>query len=184
MRMSHTAGMSLLLVAGLVLSACARPPETSLAATPVPMTASAQRSAQQSAVAADTLPRVLVHKSPTCGCCGLWVDHLRQAGFPVEVRDQDNIHPLKERLGIPFGKGSCHTAQIDGYVIEGHVPVEDIKRLLAERPQARGLTLPGMPAGSPGMEMPDGRVEPYTVELIATDGSTRPFAQHGGAGSR
>ncbi|ATE74848.1 copper amine oxidase [Lysobacter capsici] len=127
---------------------------------------------------------MLVHKSPTCGCCGLWVDRLRQAGFPVEVRDQDNIHPIKERLGIPFGKGSCHTAQIDGYVIEGHVPVEDIKRLLAERPQARGLTLPGMPAGSPGMEMPDGRVEPYTVELIATDGSTRPFAQHGGAGSR
>lgn len=181
MRMSHAAGHSLLLATGLALSACARPPETALAATPVPATASA--SAQQSAVA-DTLPRVLVHKSPTCGCCGLWVDHLRQAGFPVEVRDQDNIHPIKQRLGIPFGKGSCHTAQIDGYVIEGHVPVEDIKRLLAERPQARGLTLPGMPAGSPGMEMPDGRVEPYTVELIATDGSTRPFAQHGGAGSR
>jgi len=180
MRMSHTAGLSLWLAIALTLSACARPPETSLAATPVALEASAQ----QSAIAADTLPRVLVHKSPTCGCCGLWVEHLRQAGFPVEVRDQDDIHPIKQRLGIPFGKGSCHTAQVDGYVIEGHVPVADIKRLLAERPQARGLTLPGMPAGSPGMEMPDGRVEPYTVELIATDGSTRPFAQHGGAGSR
>lgn len=177
MRVSHLARKSLLLGAGLALSACARPPETALAATPV------AASAQPSTAAADTLPRVLVHKSPTCGCCGLWVEHLRQAGFPVEVRDQENIHPIKERLGIPFGKGSCHTAQVDGYVIEGHVPVQDIKRLLAERPQARGLTLPGMPAGSPGMEMPDGRVEPYTVELIATDGSTRPFAQHGSAGS-
>lgn len=180
MRIRHTARLTLLLGAGLALSACARPPETSLAATPVPAAGAAPRSAS----AGDTLPRVLVHKSPTCGCCGLWVEHLRDAGFPVEVRDQDNIHPIKERLGIPFGKGSCHTAQIDGYVIEGHVPVEDIKRLLIERPQARGLTLPGMPAGSPGMEMPDGRVEPYTVELIATDGSTRPFAQHGRAGAR
>jgi hypothetical protein len=181
MRMSHLAGLSLLLGTGLALSACARPPETSVAATPVP--ASAQLSGEALAAIADTLPRMLVHKSPTCGCCGLWVEHLRQAGFPVEVRDQENIHPIKERLGIPFGKGSCHTAQVDGYVIEGHVPVQDIKRLLAERPQARGLVLPGMPAGSPGMEMPDGRVEPYTVELIATDGGTRPFAQHGGAGS-
>ncbi|MBW8807994.1 MAG: DUF411 domain-containing protein [Lysobacter sp.] len=177
--MNPLARLSLLLGTGLALSACARPPETSLAAMPVSLTPSTQATA----VAADTLPRVLVHKSPTCGCCGLWVEHLRQAGFPVEVRDQENIHPIKERLGIPFGKGSCHTAQVDGYVIEGHVPVQDIKRLLAERPQARGLVLPGMPAGSPGMEMPDGRVEPYTVELIATDGSSRPFARHGSAGS-
>lgn len=174
----HLAGLSLLLGTGLALSACARAPETAMAATPVPVAPSTQ-----APVAADTMPRVLVHKSPTCGCCGLWVEHLRQAGFPVEVRDQDNIHPIKERLGIPFGKGSCHTAQVDGYVIEGHVPVQDIKRLLAERPQARGLVLPGMPAGSPGMEMPDGRVEAYTVELIAADGSTRPFAQHGSARS-
>ena len=79
---------------------------------------------------------------------------------------------------MPLGQGSCHTAEIGGYFVEGHVPVEDIKRLLAEKPDAKGLLLPGMPAGSPGMEMPDGTTEPYTVELVARDGSTTAFAQH------
>lgn len=124
------------------------------------------------------LPLVVVHKTPTCGCCGLWVDHVREAGFPVEVHDMDDLGPVKQRLGIPYGKGSCHTAEVDGYAIEGHVPAEDIKRLLAERPDARGLVLPGMPMGSPGMEMPDGRTQPYTVELVRPDGSTEAFASH------
>lgn len=126
-----------------------------------------------------SLPKMVVHKSESCGCCGLWVDHMRHAGFEVDVRNQDNLNPIKEALGVPYGKGSCHTAEVGGYVIEGHVPVEDIQRLLAEKPDARGLALPGMPAGSPGMEMPDGRVSPYTVELIARDGSTSAFSQHG-----
>ncbi|NLG60473.1 MAG: DUF411 domain-containing protein [Gammaproteobacteria bacterium] len=121
---------------------------------------------------------MVVHKTPTCGCCGLWVDHVREAGFPVEVHDMDDLGPVKQRLGIPYGKGSCHTAEVDGYAIEGHVPAEDIKRLLAERPDARGLVLPGMPMGSPGMEMPDGRTQPYTVELVRPDGSTEAFASH------
>ncbi|WP_339830237.1 DUF411 domain-containing protein, partial [uncultured Arenimonas sp.] len=81
--------------------------------------------------------------------------------------------------GIPPAKGSCHTAEVDGYFVEGHVPADDVKRLLRERPEARGLTVPGMPAGSPGMEMPDGRVQPYTVELITPDGKAEPFARHG-----
>jgi hypothetical protein len=94
------------------------------------------------------------------------------------VRDAHNVHPVKQRLGVPYGKGSCHTAEVGGYVIEGHVPAGDIKRLLAQRLDARGLVLPGMPLGSPGMEMPDGRTQPYTVELVTDDGTTEAFAQH------
>jgi len=120
-----------------------------------------------------------VHKSPTCGCCASWVEHMQKAGFAVEVRNVDNLDPIKTQLGIPVGKGSCHTAQVGGYFVEGHVPAEDIKRLLAQKPDAKGLVLPGMPAGSPGMEMPDGTTQAYTVELVRRDGSTNAFAQHG-----
>ena len=119
-----------------------------------------------------------VHKTPTCGCCGVWIDHVQKAGFTVDVHDMDDLGPVKERLGVPYAKGSCHTAEVGGYVIEGHVPAEDIKRLLEEKPDARGLVLPGMPLGSPGMEVPDGRQQPYTVELVRHDGTTEPFAQH------
>ncbi len=125
------------------------------------------------------LPNVVVHKSPSCGCCGAWVDHMRDAGFPVEVRNADNLEPVKSRLGVPYGKGSCHTAEVEGYFVEGHVPAGDIKRMLAERPDALGLTVPGMPIGSPGMESPDGTVQPYTVELVSRDGATRAFTEHG-----
>jgi hypothetical protein len=122
---------------------------------------------------------LVVHKSPTCGCCVAWVDHMRQAGFVVEVRDHVDMGPVKDRVGVPYAKGSCHTAEIDGYFVEGHVPAEDVRRLLAERPDARGLTVPGMPAGSPGMELPDGTVHPYAVELVHRDGSTSEYARHG-----
>lgn len=127
---------------------------------------------------AGALPRVVVSKSPTCGCCAKWIDHLRAAGFPVEVNETHALHAVKDRLGIPDAKRSCHTAEVAGYVVEGHVPAADVKRLLAERPDARGLVLPGMPMGSPGMEMPDGRVMSYTVELLDADGGTRAFAEH------
>jgi hypothetical protein len=103
---------------------------------------------------------------------------MRSAGFDVETYDKDDMLSIKTRFGIPADKGSCHTAEVDGYVIEGHVPAEDVKRLLATRPQARGLALPGMPAGSPGMEMPAGGTQPYVVELIEDGGGTRPFARH------
>ena len=125
-------------------------------------------------------PSMIVHKSASCGCCGLWVDHMRAAGFVVEVRNSDDLNPLKERVGVPYGKGSCHTAQVGGYFIEGHVPAADVKRLIAEKPDAKGLVLPGMPMGSPGMENPDGRIQPYTVELVARDGTTSAFAEHQG----
>ena len=125
------------------------------------------------------LPGVTVHKTATCGCCKIWVERLSNAGFPVQVRDVDNLNSVKQRVGIPYGKGSCHTAEVEGYFVEGHVPIEDIKRLLRERPDAKGLTVPGMPAGSPGMEVPSGKVEPYEVLLVGRDGSTSVYSRHG-----
>lgn len=160
------------------LAACAQSPEPE---APAQASTPAQADPVVANGAAETggdLPLLVVHKSPSCGCCGLWVEHMQQAGFPVEVRDTNDLNPIKERLGVPYGKGSCHTAEVAGYVVEGHVPADDVKRLLAERPDAKGLVLPGMPLGSPGMETPDGRTDAYTVELIADDGTTSAFAQH------
>src|SRR3546814_63849 len=111
-------------------------------------------------------------------CCGQWVEHMREAGFTVEVRNTNNLNPVKERLGVPYGKGSCHTAEVGGYVVEGHVPADDVKRLLAQQLDAKGLVLPGMPLGSPGREMPGGQTEPYTVELVTSGGTTEAFARH------
>jgi len=164
-----------LLLASAALTACAQQPSTQAAST---SQASTAQSAQATDPTASALPLVVVHKSPTCGCCGLWVEHMRDAGFTVEVRNTNNLNPIKERLGVPYGKGSCHTAEVGGYIVEGHVPAEDVKRLLAQQPDAKGLVLPGMPLGSPGMEMPDGRTEPYTVELVSSDGTTEAFARH------
>lgn len=141
--------------------------------------ARAASTAAAASVAAKELPPVLVHKSAGCGCCGAWVDHLRDAGFTVRVNETEDLNPIKERLGVPYGKGSCHTAEVGGYMVEGHVPAGDIKRLLLERPEGKGLVLAGMPIGSPGMEVQDGTPEPYTVELVAADGQILPFAQHG-----
>lgn len=125
------------------------------------------------------LPTVLVHKSESCGCCGLWVDHLRAAGFTVEVRNSDDMQAVKQRLGIGPSMMSCHTAEVGGYFVEGHVPATDIRRLLAEKPDAKGLVLPGMPMGSPGMEMPDGRVQPYVVSSVDKQGRLSDYAHHG-----
>lgn len=124
-------------------------------------------------------PTMVVHKSEGCACCEGWVEHMRRAGFAVEVREVSNMDGVKTRVGVPSGKGSCHTAEVGGYFIEGHVPAADVKRLLAERPAGKGLVLPGMPLGSPGMEAPDGSVHPYTVELVLPSGATADFAQHG-----
>jgi len=156
------------LFALLALQGCA-PPSAAQGSAPA---------SPESAHAATALPPVVVHKNESCGCCNDWVEHMRAAGFRVEVRNEDNLAPIKEQLGVPVGKGSCHTAEVGGYFVEGHVPAADIKRLLAERPAARGLVLPGMPMGSPGMETPDGRSEPYTVELVGLDGSTTAYSSH------
>jgi hypothetical protein len=129
------------------------------------------------AAAAEALSKVMVSKSPTCGCCEAWIGHLEQYGFQVTARNVDNMNSIKERVGVPFGMGSCHTAEVGGYFIEGHVPAEEIKRLLAERPRAKGLTVPGMPVGSPGMEHGD-HVDPYKVYLVHEDGSTSVYAEY------
>ena len=121
---------------------------------------------------------VKVHKDPNCGCCGGWAEHMQAAGFPVEIHDTSDMASVKQRLGIGEGMMSCHTSEIDGYVVEGHVPVSAIQKLLAERPKARGLVLPGMPIGSPGMESPDGYRQPFTVALLAEDGSLSEFSRH------
>ena len=136
------------------------------------------QTAASSASASSTLPMMTVHRHPSCGCCGGWVAHMRQAGFPVTVVNVQDVMAPKRRLGVPASQASCHTTEVGGYVVEGHVPAGDIKRLLRQRPAARGLVLPGMPLGSPGMEVPAGRQQPYTVELVRHDGTTEPFAQH------
>ena len=111
-------------------------------------------------------PIVLVHKTPTCGCCGAWVEHIEAAGFPVSVVESSEVESLKQRLGVPAELASCHTAEVGGYVVEGHVPAAAIRRLLGERPDATGLAVPGMPAGSPGMDFPGVDPEPYEAFLF------------------
>lgn len=121
-------------------------------------------------------PKVEVFKNASCGCCGGWVEHLRQEGFQVTTHDVGDVPAQRRKLGMPDRLGSCHSAKVAGYAIEGHVPAADIRRLLKEKPQALGLAVPSMPPGSPGMESP--RPIPYDTLLVARDGSTRVFARH------
>ncbi|MBF0247967.1 MAG: DUF411 domain-containing protein [Alphaproteobacteria bacterium] len=125
---------------------------------------------------AETLPQVDVYKSPLCGCCSEWVEHMRAAGFPVNVRDVEDMTPLKKMAGVPEEMESCHTAVVDGYLVEGHVPASDVKRLLTERPEARGLSAPGMPVGSPGMEQ-GGHKDPYDVILFGGKTGDRVYSR-------
>jgi hypothetical protein len=133
------------------------------------------------ALAQGQQPTVDVRKDATCGCCSKWVDHLRSQGFSVRATDMEigRLNDLKTTRGIPQKVRSCHTALVGGYVVEGHVPAADVKRLLKERPSIVGIAVPGMPAGSPGMEVASGTVQPYDVVAFAKDGSTRVFASHG-----
>ena len=128
---------------------------------------------------AQTKPMVEVWKDPDCGCCKDWVSHLEASGFQVSVHDSGNS-AARTRLGVPEKLGSCHTAQISGYALEGHVPAREIRRLLKERPQAIGLAVPGMPVGAPGMDgaVYAGRKDPYDVLLIQRDGSTRVYQSY------
>lgn len=128
------------------------------------------------ALAADP-PVVQVFKSPTCGCCAAWVQHLQDNGFAVNVTEQSDMRPVKQRFGIGPQHSSCHTAVVEGYVVEGHVPAEDIARLIAQRPKIKGIVVPGMPIGSPGMEGSD--PERYDVLALDENGATRVFASHG-----
>jgi hypothetical protein len=120
-----------------------------------------------------------VYAAPTCGCCGTWVDYIRDYGFEVEVEHRNDMGAVKEALGLPAHLASCHTAVVNDYVIEGHVPGDDLRRFLAEAPAARGLTVPGMPLGSPGMEVPTGEVDAYEVLTFNADGPVGVYARHG-----
>lgn len=125
-----------------------------------------------------SVPIVDVYKSPTCGCCSKWVEHLRDHGFPVRITDTTDVAAVKTRHGVLRQLESCHTALVDGYVVEGHVPAADVQRLLKERPAIAGLAVPGMPTGSPGMEVAGVKAQRYEVLGFAKDGSTRVFATH------
>ena len=131
--------------------------------------------------AAQAAPPMQVLKDPDCGCCGDWIDIMRREGFQLNVRDisWEALSQYKAQNGISEDMASCHTGQIDGYMIEGHVPAADIRRLLSERPDAVGLSVPGMPYGSPGMG-PEEERDTYSVHLILKDGSTEIFAHYEG----
>lgn len=125
-------------------------------------------------------PAVQVFKNPDCGCCGEWVKHLETAGFSVKVTPVSDTAAVRRRLRMPDRYGSCHTATVDAYVLEGHVPATEVKRLLAERPVAVGLAVPGMPAGSPGMEVQGVPAQPFDVVLVDPDGRGTSFARYPG----
>ena len=135
--------------------------------------ANAMVDATLAATIAET-PTIKVYKSPTCGCCALWVDHMREAGFELDVEDTDDMIDVKVDAGLPLQLQSCHTALVGGYVFEGHIPAEVIARFLAEKPSASGLAVPGMPIGSPGMEFGD-RVDPYDVLQFDAAGNTSVY---------
>ena len=142
-----------------------------LAATTLPL-----RAAQP---AGGTLPVLQVWKDPNCGCCNDWIKYLQRDGFQVQTFDTGNT-AVRKRLGLPDKFGSCHTALIGGYVVEGHVNAREIRRLLAEKPKAIGIAVPGMPVGSPGMDGPEygDRKDPYDVVLVVPNGSSRVYQSY------
>jgi len=133
-------------------------------------------SSAASVLAAET-NKVVIYKSPACGCCSQWVEHLEKNGFAVEIHKVRNVEPYRQRFGVPDSMASCHTALVGGYAIEGHVPAADVKRLLREKPKARGIAVPGMVSGSPGMEQ-GSRHDHYNVMLFNSSGRATVYAAH------
>jgi hypothetical protein len=171
------------LTAALLLASCT----STRADTDAERTASAGASvtdapAPTAAAAEDRVgpdaPVITVYKSPTCGCCKNWVDHVKAAGFTVEVHDLDNLSDIKADAGVPANARSCHTAIVGGYALEGHVPAATIQRLLKEKPAIAGLAVPGMPVGSPGMEVPGHPADKYDIVAFKADGSTSVYETH------
>ena len=117
-------------------------------------------------------PNMTMHRSPTCGCCGAWAAYIRRAGFSITIVNETDLSPIKSRAGVPDALQSCHTAFIDGYVVEGHVPVEAIEKMLSDRPAIKGISVPEMPTGSPGMEVPMMKPEPFKVVAFSQGGSS------------
>lgn len=164
----------------IALTACSPAPRSSTdSAAPSAPTAAAAApaaSATPTASAATSEPTLVVYKTPTCGCCKGWVKAMETAGFKVEVHDLDDLASIKHAAGVPDELQACHTARIGGYVVEGHVPAADIRRLLAERPNVAGIATPGMPMGSPGME--GAYKDHYDVVTFGGDGRSTVFASH------
>ncbi len=129
------------------------------------------------AAAAESLPDVVMHKDPNCGCCSAWAQYLEANGFKVKTVATADMESIKRRFAVPQRLTSCHTARVGGYVIEGHVPASAIKRLLREKPAVAGLSVPGMPLGSPGMEVP-GKKDPYDVLAFDKAGKIQVFARY------
>ena len=144
---------------------------------PLVLMSSAFISAPLLALARTDAEPITVWKTPNCGCCKDWVAHLRTSGFEVATHDVKDTATIRQRLGLPVKFASCHTAQLGAYVLEGHVPAQEIRRLMREKPKAVGLAVPGMPVGSPGMEM-DGSREAYDVLLVLADGSSRVYQSY------
>lgn len=126
---------------------------------------------------ADEKPVIEVYKSATCGCCSDWIKHLHDNGFTVKAHDVSNLNKYKQQADLPYGLGSCHTGFVDGYAVEGHVPASDIMRMLTEKPDIRGLAVPGMPIGSPGMEYGD-RKDAYQVISYTESGQKTVFSSY------
>jgi hypothetical protein len=125
--------------------------------------------------AAQVATPITVYKSPTCGCCGKWVEHMKKAGFNPTVNDLPNVSPVKQSMGVPANLQSCHTSAIEGYAIEGHVPADVVRQLLKEKPKVAGIAVPGMPIGSPGMEQGDQK-DKYNIVAFGKDGSQKVYA--------
>lgn len=129
-------------------------------------------------VGAASRPDMTMHRSPTCGCCGAWAAYIRRAGFSITIVNETDLAPIKSRAGVPAALQSCHTAFVDGYVVEGHVPVEAIEKMLSERPPIKGIAVPEMPTGSPGMEVPMMKPEPFKVVAFSQGGGSGAFMDY------
>ena len=140
--------------------------------------ASDESATTSQAAATASSETVTVYKSTSCQCCAHWVDHMRANGFEVQVENTEELSAVKARLGVPAGLRSCHTAVVGSYVVEGHVPARDVKRMLASESEIAGVAVPGMPVGSPGMERGD-RVDPYSVLAFNEGGQTQIVAEYG-----
>ena len=121
---------------------------------------------------------ITIYKSSSCECCAKWVDHVRDSGFEPVVHDEEDMDAIKAQLGVPVAVRSCHTALVGNYLIEGHVPASDIKRLVVEQPRVAGLAVPGMPSGTPGMAEPGAKIAGFEVVAFQLDGTTRTFARY------
>jgi hypothetical protein len=152
------------LLVAVLLAGCAAPANEQAAAE--------QTTGEQS------IRDMVVYSSPTCGCCGDWVGYVEQHGYTVAVENVQDITIVKEEHNIPQRAWSCHTALVDGYVVEGHVPIEDIERLLSERPDVAGIAVPGMPVGSPGMEIDGAEPQPFVVVTFDAAGNTEVYSTH------